>query len=172
MAANGSLYSINESLLAFPSIAAGLLKYKKHEWMIIAFERNQRIDKIWLNKGPDRSQVQSAIGLQSVKDIAKSGSYTSVLILHNHPNSDPSRYSMVRASSKDKESAADWARQLCSDGVNLVDFVCERGGHHEYWRAVSDSFFPVADFISVLQRANGVRRVQNFKLHWERLFEN
>ena len=43
---NGKIYQINESLFEFPSIAAALLKYKKHEWIIIAFEKNKNINSI------------------------------------------------------------------------------------------------------------------------------
>jgi hypothetical protein len=39
---NGMFYEIDENLYSFPSIAAGLLKYKKHEWIIIAFEKIER----------------------------------------------------------------------------------------------------------------------------------
>jgi len=40
---NGTFYRINEGLFEFPSIAAALLKYKKHEWIIIAFEKHKKI---------------------------------------------------------------------------------------------------------------------------------
>jgi hypothetical protein len=55
---NGKFYRIDEKLYHFPSTAAGLLKYKKHEWIIIAFEKNKNISICWLNKGFDRSRVR------------------------------------------------------------------------------------------------------------------
>jgi len=36
---NGKFYEIDHDLHSFPSIAAALLKYKKHEWIIISFEK-------------------------------------------------------------------------------------------------------------------------------------
>nr|MBC7244231.1 hypothetical protein [Chloroflexota bacterium] len=39
---NGTFYRINEGLFEFPSIAAALLKYKKHEWISIAFENQKK----------------------------------------------------------------------------------------------------------------------------------
>lgn len=48
---NGSVYEINEILFEFPSKAAVLLKYKKHEWVIIAFENEKNVYLIWPNKG-------------------------------------------------------------------------------------------------------------------------
>jgi len=65
---NGAFYVINKSFFEFPAMAAALLKYKKHEWIIIAFEKDQKIDLVWLNKGFDRSGVSPYL---SVVDIAK-----------------------------------------------------------------------------------------------------
>ena len=50
---NGKFYQISEDLYTFPSLSAGLLKYKKHEWIIISFEKDRKISLIWLNKGFD-----------------------------------------------------------------------------------------------------------------------
>jgi len=109
MAANGSFYDMSEQLSPFPALAAALLKYKKHEWIIVAFERDKVIDKLWLNKGPDKSHVNFGISLPSVQQLAANGNYRSVLVFHNHPNSDPSVYSMRNASDKDKLSASELA---------------------------------------------------------------
>lgn len=64
---NGKLYRINETLFVFPSIASALLKYKKHEWIIISFEKKKKIDSIWLNKGFDRSGVSPYISVQALQ---------------------------------------------------------------------------------------------------------
>jgi hypothetical protein len=170
MAANGSVYNMSEQLFEFPALAAGLLKYKKHEWIMVAFERNKAIDKMWVNKGPDRSQVHFGISLPSVQQMAANGGYRSVLVFHNHPNSDPSLYSTRQASDRDKQTAGELADQLRSAGVNLIEFVCERGRHYNYWRSVCDTFLPLEGFREKLRQVNGSSRGQNFSLHWERLF--
>lgn len=172
MQANGSFYDVNENLFSFPALAAGLLKYKKHEWIIVAFEHNNKVDKIWLNKGQDCTQVGLNIDFYKIKNIAESGAYTSVLVFHNHPNSNPSYYSMTEASTKDKDSATKWANQLLAIKVNLIEFVCERGNYYIYWRSVSDRFFPIESFVENLERINGIHWSQNLGLHWERLFGN
>lgn len=146
MPANGSTYNMSEQLVEFPALAAALLKYKKHEWIIVAFERNKVIDKMWVNKGPDRSQIHFGISLPSVQQMATNGSYRSVLVFHNHPNSNPSLYSTRQASERDKQTAGELTAQLRSAGVNLVEFVCERGKHYEYWRSVSNTFLPLSCF--------------------------
>ena len=65
---NGKLYRINEPLFVFPSIAAALLKYKKHEWIVIAFEKEKKISSAWLNKGFDRSGVSPYLSVQDIAD--------------------------------------------------------------------------------------------------------
>ena len=54
MKPDGRFYPANESLRDSPNVLAALLKYKKHEWIIAAFERNQRVILLWANKGFDR----------------------------------------------------------------------------------------------------------------------
>lgn len=170
MAADGRLYNMSEQLLEFPALAAGLLKYKKHEWIIVAFERNKVIDKMWVNKGRDRSQVHFGISLPSLQQMAANGGYHSVLVFHNHPNSNPSLYSTRQASDRDKQTAGELAMELRSAGVNLIEFVCERGTHHEYWRSVCDAFLPLEGFREEIRQLNGFSRAQNFFLHCELLF--
>src|SRR5579862_7462384 len=54
---NGKFYPRDDKLYEFPSIAAGLLKGKKHEWIIIAFEKYKAVNAICINKGNDNSEV-------------------------------------------------------------------------------------------------------------------
>jgi hypothetical protein len=75
---NGKLYKINKDISVFPSIAAALLKYKKHEWIIIAFERQKTVDLIWLNKGFDRSGVSLYLSIEDMVNIAQNENHTSV----------------------------------------------------------------------------------------------
>lgn len=171
MIANGSFYTIDESLMQFPAIAAGLLKYKKHEWIIIAFEKNQRVDKIWINKGLDRSQVQHGINLEHIGEIVQVNDYTTVLTFHNHPNSNPSLYSMIKPSASDLETAAKMTQRLLMDGANLLEFVCERGRHYEYCRSIAKNFLPVETFCDIIKMENGLNGYQNFRLHWELMFK-
>lgn len=167
---NGTFYRVNEELFNFPSIAAALLKYKKHEWIIIAFEKQKKIDLIWLNKGFDRSCVSPYLSAMDIINIAMRGNYTSVLIFHNHPNPNPNYYNYSRPSSKDLESASELAHILNKFGINLVEFVCERGMHYEYFLSPSDSFFPISEFVMAINKINGLSWQENLLLHIERIF--
>jgi len=170
MPADGGFKYISEQLSKFPAVAAGLLKYKKHEWIIIAFERNQSVDLIWMNKGPDNSQVHCGLSMLIIRTATHNVSCRTVLVFHNHPNTDPSRYSFRHSSDQDRLSAGELASQLREVGVNLLEFVCERGSHYEYWRSVCDTFLPLEGFRELIVHVNGRSRGQNFSLHWDRLF--
>jgi len=167
---NGAFYRINEGLFGFPSVAAALLKYKKHEWIIIAFEKQKKIDLIWLNKGFDRSEVSLYLSVGNIANIAKQENYTSILIFHNHPNTNPNYYDCRRPSSKDLESANEFACVFNTHGINLVEFVCERGIHYEYFLSPAISFIPLTEFVMAINKINGLSKLKNLSLHIERIF--
>ena len=167
---NGKFYALDEKLYHFPSTAAGLLKYKKHEWIIIAFERNKKISSCWLNKGFDRSGVSPYLSVNDLVDIAKKEAYHSVLIFHNHPNSNPNHFDCSKPSQQDIKSANEFASKLINSGINLLEFVCERGKHHQYFAEYSDFFLPVSEFFKVVSNRNGKSKFSNLSLHLERFF--
>lgn len=170
---NGALYHSEDiSLFDFPSKASALLKYKKHEWIIIAFEKHEIIDLIWLNKGSDRSGVSANLSKKMIVDIAKKDNYISVLIFHNHPNSNPQYYDCSIPSNTDLESADEYAQIFNEQGINLIEFICERGHHYEYYISPSIKFLPQKDFISDIEKNNNVSRLKNFKLHVDRIFKD
>ncbi len=166
----GRFYRISKSLSEFPSIAAALLKWKKHEWIIFAFEKQQRIDLVWLNKGVDRSRVSPYLSMERIAEIAKQENYESLLVFHNHPNPNPSYYDCSRPSSPDIKSANERARVLNRKGINLVEFICERGEHYQYYLSPADSFLPLSEFIIAINRVNGLSKLKNLSLHFERIF--
>ena len=172
MNANGKFYNINEWLKYFPSYAAALLKYKKHEWIIIAFEKNRIIDFMWLNKGVDSSRVYNELSIDDVVNTAMVGNYSSVLILHNHPNPNPYYYDYTNPSNTDFNSANKYACTLNRRSVNLIEFVCERGSFFEYYFAPCESFYPVKGFIYTVRKANGKSKLTNLSMHVERIFSN
>ena len=47
----GKYYEIDETLFSLPSVIAELLRYKRHEWIVVAFEKERKINKVWINKG-------------------------------------------------------------------------------------------------------------------------
>jgi hypothetical protein len=167
---NGTFYGISESLFDFPAIAASLLKYKKHEWIIIAFEKDKKGELIWLNKGFNRSGVSPYLSVEDIAKICKQKNRLSVLIFHNHPNINPNYYDCSRPSNKDKKSADEFAQVLNRNGINLLEFVCERGRHYEYFLSPADTFLHLREFVEAIEKDNGQSKFKNLSLHFERIF--
>ena len=170
MAARGAFYPVEAGLSWFPSFAAALLKHKKHEWIIIAFERAKKVDLMWLNKGSDRTCVAPHLSMGAIVQRAQAKCCASVLVFHNHPNPDPSRFDMLCASAQDHHRAALLRDVALPAGVNLLEFVCERGRFLEYHRSVAPAFFPLEVFTDSAAAENGRSSLHNLRLHLERLF--
>lgn len=169
---SGEMYAVNDLLWEFPSITAALLKGKKHEWIIIGFERDKRIIKMWANKGFDNSSVNVPFTPEQIVEIAKQDDCLSVLIFHNHPNSNPQRYDCSMASNQDKITATQYANVLNAHGINLLEFVCERGQHHEFFLATPNSFMPIGPYLEDIRSNNGVSRGRNLNLRLEMIWGN
>jgi DNA repair protein RadC len=61
------------------------LKYKKHEWIFVAFMKGNLVDRFWVNKGPDNQRVGPVIGIPGAARICGENGYNGVLVGHNHP---------------------------------------------------------------------------------------
>jgi hypothetical protein len=166
----GIFYRVDLPLYSTASTVAGLLKYKKHEWIVVAFEKGKQVGHLWVNKGHNNSSASIYLPLDEALDMAIRNGYTSVLMFHNHPNSNPGRYSCTQASKADMVSASHWASTLNPGGVNLAEYVCERGRHYRYFLAPSDSFMPLGQVMDIISKANGSSRLGNLRLHMERIF--
>ena len=167
MKPSGRIYAVNERLEDMPDLAAALLKGKKHEWMVIAFERGRRVTHLYVNKGPDNESVSLLWEPESIVRFARQQGCTSLLLFHNHPNPNPGRYDFTRPSGTDLESARQFAGVLLPQGINLIEFVCERGRHYRYFDAVSEHFLPVGQFSQEIRKANGTSPRANYRLHRE-----
>ncbi|MGB1201606.1 MAG: hypothetical protein ACPG5R_08585 [Cognaticolwellia aestuarii] len=167
---NGKFYKLDEKLRDFPSVASALLKYKKHEWIVVAFEKNKEVSLIWLNKGISREAVSLNLSVNDLTTIASENDYSTVLIFHNHPNSNPSEYDCSNPSEQDINSAKVFAKELNEKGVNLIEFICERGMHHKYFSSYADNFIPIDPIINEIKLINGISKMKNFSLQMESLF--
>ena len=102
----GSFYPIDVPLESWPRIAAGILKWKKHEWALVAFERNRRVVSLWANKGPNNSMVTVLLPIESLLTKARELGASTILWCHNHPNSDPRHLDLLRPSETDLNTAS------------------------------------------------------------------
>jgi len=61
-------------------------KYKKHEWIFIAFMIDGVVDQFWVNKGSDNKGVSPFIGIRDAAEICQEKIFNHVLVGHNHPS--------------------------------------------------------------------------------------
>jgi hypothetical protein len=169
MRADGKFYAVDEELAVFPSLAAGLLKYKKHEWIVIALERERRVHLMWVNKGPDNERVGFLLPLEAVAQFTEQDASSSVLLFHNHPNTDPHLYDCRLPSPTDLEGCRTRAQFFNERGISVAEFVCERGRAYRYGLSAAEGFLPLRQYEEKLSSENGTSRIRNLSLHWERV---
>ena len=150
-----------------PSRVAALLKFKKHEWVAIAFVTSFHVRLLWWNKGPDGTQVWSFLPDDEVKRVLRRHDCDAVAVLHNHPNPDPSRYRMNLPSERDLHWADHWRRMLAQEDVSLLKFVCERGVPYLYFASFADSVLSVAPIVEEITAENGLGAFRNYGLRVE-----
>ena len=138
MKSQGELVSCAMDYYDTPARIAGLLKYKKHEWIVIAFISSKRALRLWWNKGPDETRVWSFLRDHAFRSTIKTFQPDTIAILHNHPNPDPSRYRANLPSEADLRSAGFYDELLDKLGVTLLEFICERGTPHLYYARFAD----------------------------------
>lgn len=150
-----------------PARIAGLLKYKKHEWIVIAFINVFHVRHLWWNKGPDGTMVWSFLQEHSLRAAIKSLKPDSIAILHNHPNPDPSYYRMNIPSEADLRSAGFYDAEFSTHGISLLEFICERGVPHLYYASFGDSVVPINPIIEEIGGINGTGLFKNYSLRKE-----
>jgi hypothetical protein len=150
-----------------PARIAGLLKYKKHEWIVIAFINSFHVRHLWWNKGPDGTRVWSFLRDHSMKAAIRTLRPDSIAILHNHPNPNPSRYRMNIPSEADIRASGFHDNEFSKHGISLLEFICERGGPHLYYASFADSVVPVKPITDEIQKVNGTGILKNYSLRKE-----
>ena len=164
---NGRWYELHEPLRTFPSFVAGLLKYKKHEWVVIALEKDGAVIKIWVEKGTDNGSVSFSVTLDEIIRISEEIGACTAMRFHNHPNPDPQHYDCLMPSDQDIVSAAFCSSFVNKAGVNWLDFVCERGRFQRYYVSISPDYIPPGASVEEIKDCNGVSPCMNYRLHME-----
>ena len=150
-----------------PARIAGLLKYKKHEWIVIAFITRRRVHQMWWNKGPDGTRVWSFLRDHSLRATIVALKPYTIVILHNHPNPNPSRYRMNIPSEADLRSAGFYSGEFDKLGDSLLEFICERGTPHIYYAAFVDAVIPIQPIVAEIEEVNGTGLFANYWLRKE-----
>ena len=167
MKSSGELVNCDIDFRDAPARVAGLLKYKKHEWIVVAFVRAMRVSSLWWNKGPNRLTVSLELPTDSLPHLANRCRADTIIILHNHPNPDPSLYQMTKPSKQDLSFAGHLDAVAATHGLNHLEFICERGTPHLYFASFSDRTEPLAPAKRAVERKNGKSHLANFRLRRE-----
>ncbi len=169
MKPSGKFYIINESLNTFPAIAAALLKYKKHEWIILAFEKNRKVDLIWVNKGFDNKSAGLFVDFDDVLKMAFDKKYNTIIMFHNNPNNNPNIYDCTKPSKTDLNTAEKFWGLSSKKDLNLVKYVCERGISYRYFLNTVDRFYNLEEIVQSIRSKNNVSKTMNYVLYKERM---
>lgn len=166
MKPSGKWYDTQENLSRFPSLVAALLKGKKHEWIVIAIEKDGIVYGFYANKGTNNSTVSFNCSLDFIMSKCEVYNCSTIMCFHNHPNDNPHYQNCLISSHQDLISA-----QYCANYVrkkyNWIDFVCERGRFIKYYEAYSPSFLPANAKIDYIITQNNISKFKNYKLHRE-----
>ncbi len=163
---NGCWYNTNENLASFPSYIAALLKGKKHEWVVLAIEKDGVVYGFYANKGYDNSSVSFNCDLDFIMEKCKEYGCSTIMRFHNHPNENPNRQTCLLASEQDKSSAL-WCYGQVNHSYNWLDFVCERGNFIKFFEQYSPAFTPKVARSEYIQAENNISPLKNYKLHRE-----
>jgi hypothetical protein len=183
MNSNGEFVALDIDFSHAPARIAGLLKYKKHEWIVFAFVRRKRVTNLWWNKGPDGTQVWLFLEEDTLEKTIQSLKPDAIAIFHNHPSSRKpvgrdtdfltrALMSVARdldqfPSRADLETADSFQQHFASRHISLLDFICVRGIPHLYHAAFSDDVFPVQPIIDEIDSMNGTGIFGNCSLRRE-----
>ncbi len=167
MKAAGEFLSVDYSFFEAPAKIAGFLKYKKHEWLVVAYVSNMRVSRLWWNKGPDGTRVWLRLRDDAFQESLNSIKPNAVAIFHNHPNSNPNHYQNNQPSDADIRSAEYFDDLLSMHGVNLLEFICERGVPHLYYASFDDRSFLDKPWVSDIMARNGRGAFENYALRMD-----
>ena len=165
--ADGEFYPLSLDVDQVASYVANLLKYKKHEWVVLVFLKDRVAKFMWANKGIDRTQVSTLLPEHLTVRMAIDNDCNVVMKFHNHPASQPHRYRYNSPSKADSRSAAALSGVLASRGISCAMHVCERGRAYRYHRIVSPRLFPLDGVQEQVASLNGMSAWQNIRLHLE-----
>ena len=161
MNTTGKLYEVNLPLEKAPACAAALLKGKKHEWVLMAFENKLNVTHLWMNKGDDNLSVSFNCSTDDLIFLCSKFDIQTIIRFHNHPNAH------LSPSEQDMISANYLSEILNGNGVNWIDVVCGRGDYKKFFESYSDAFVPESASVETINSQNGISSYDNYKLHAE-----
>jgi len=154
MKASGQFVRCDLRFSHLPSSIAGLLKYKKHEWVVLVFVKHLHAEYLWWNKGRDGNSAFPYLRGGYLDNALRLHKPDMLVRLHNHPNPDATKYRLNQPSSQDLKSAEYYSNLLSKQGIGFMDFVCERGVPYLYYAFLDSRLAPIEGFIKDIATIN------------------
>jgi hypothetical protein len=168
MFSGGELVKYNKEYFTMPATIAGLLKYKKHEWIVLAFIKDKMVSQVWWNKGPSAYSVSLLLSDDQIQRLVDDTKPDEIAILHNHPNPNPSSNPLnFLPSDTDIRSAELYGKIFATSGVRLLEFVCERGSSYLYYTSYVEKESEIQAIISEIKVNNDTSFFANYSLRKE-----
>jgi hypothetical protein len=138
------------------------LKYKKHQWSIIGFERNKRVRIFWENKGSSRDETHSKLSLIGIVEQIKDTQAQTVFFFRNYPNPDFYCYDTAPFFSEVQGCIS----ALGEPTINFVAIECIKGhvGNILYEK-YSDLFYPLVNYIVSISKRQGRKEFKDMNIN-------
>jgi len=169
MKSDGQFVVCDLAFYEAPARIAGLLKYKKHEWIVVAFIHAQRMTKLWWNKGPDGTKVWLLLHEKALLRAISLLRPEAIAILHNHPSSSLEFLTGINSepSEADLRSAGYYDGEFSKFGIHLFEFICYRGVPHLYYAGFDNNIIPLEPILAEINGVNGKGVLRNYRLRIE-----
>lgn len=155
---SGRLYASDIDCESFPSYVSNLLKGKKHEWVVLACLKDNKVKCFYANKGNDNQSVSFNVDIYELVNFCVTNGYQTVMRFHNHPNSDPQHYTHFLANEQDRRSAEYLSNITLSAGINWLDYVFERGHVLVFARKFSEEYYPAECSFKYISEENSMKK--------------
>ena len=167
MKIEGEMIRSSLDFYSVPSYIAGFLKYKKHEWIAVAFISKKVMKAVWWNKGPDNESTNLKLSHRKFIQTIHRYNADAIAMFHNHPNSISSYWPISIPSETDLVSARTMQHFFMSKSITLLEFICERGVPKLYYAAFPTAINPLDDMIAKINYLNRKSVISNYKLRRE-----
>ncbi|HOI29772.1 MAG TPA: hypothetical protein PLZ15_08420 [Melioribacteraceae bacterium] len=114
-------YECDIDIGLFPSWSAGILKGKKHEWLIIGIGDMKSVHGFWMEKGHDNKSIQTSLSSIELTERLNKEGVNNLLLVHNHPNST------LNPSKEDKDCLLEIFSKYNKGSINVLGFIAGRG---------------------------------------------
>jgi len=148
------------------AMAAELIRYKRHEWLILILASNTKCRFIWANKGNNNMSCYLSGTFDDIIEKAIQNGCGTIIDFHNHPCTVDFQ-GALSPSDTDMNTAAKWAEKARAAGLNYICAVGVRGQFSVYYSSFDESIYPKSCTVEYIESQNGLSKSGNRALRRE-----